>query len=483
MPQKRVKNVNKFKALAANTAIFGISQFTSKILIFFLLPLYTSYMSQADYGRSDLVFTTVSLLLPVCTLEISSAVMRFSMEKRQKSASFFRVGFFVSLLGFAVLLACCPLFLFFHLFEGYLYLFYLLFLFNAFYQLLSYYARGIQKIKLVGIVGVINTVVVISLNIICLVGLRLGIIGYLLSYIGGYLICDMIYLFMLRKNIFDGCAKKDKAEWKDMLKYSTPLVPNNVSWWLVSSANKYIISGYLSNAILGLYSVALKIPTIINTIQGVFSEALVLSILQEYDNKEKDEEYFSVLYRLYSTFSILVASFVILFTRIISSLLFAKDFYQAWIYVPLLCISPVWGALSGYLGNFYAATKKNSGMFYSTLLGGGITVVFAIATVRFIGVYGVIVGNLVAYFIIWLYRWLDTKRLVRLHIQLATDIAAWILLIVQALIMTFVQSSFWVYCGNIAIVIALIALKHQTIFPLFAKCVQFVKNKLGKQRN
>ncbi len=476
--------MNKFKALAANTAIFGISQFTSKILVFFLLPLYTSYMSETDYGSSDLVFSTVSLLLPICTLEISSAVMRFSMERRRESASFFRFGFMVILLGFAVLLACCPVFLIFHLFEGYLYLFYLLFLCNAFYQLLSYYSRGIQRVKLVGIVGVINTIVVIGLNILFLVGLRLGIIGYLLSYIGGYLISDIVYLLMLHKNIFANAAvKKNQSEWKNMIKYSVPLVPNNVSWWLVSSANKYIISGYLSNAVLGLYSVALKIPTIINTVQGVFSEALVLSILQEYNNKEKDEEYFSTLYRLYSTFSILVASFVILFARILSDLLFAKDFYQAWVYVPLLCISPVWGALSGYLGNFYAATKKNNGMFFSTLLGGGITVLFSVLTVRFWGVYGIIAGNLISYFFIWLYRWLDTKKLVKLRIQLGTDIAAWILLIAQALIMTFLPSTFWAYCGNAVIIIILIMLKHQTIFPLIKKSVQLVKQKLGKQRN
>lgn len=204
--------MNKFKALAANTAIFGISQFTSKILVFFLLPLYTSYMSETDYGSSDLVFSTVSLLLPICTLEISSAVMRFSMERRRESASFFRFGFMVILLGFAVLLACCPVFLIFHLFEGYLYLFYLLFLCNAFYQLLSYYSRGIQRVKLVGIVGVINTIVVIGLNILFLVGLRLGIIGYLLSYIGGYLISDIVYLLMLHKNIFANAAVKKTSQ-------------------------------------------------------------------------------------------------------------------------------------------------------------------------------------------------------------------------------------------------------------------------------
>ena len=71
---------SKYIYLINKTGILAISNFSSKLLVFFLVPIYTSVLSTAEYGTYDLAMSTVLLLYPVLTVNIVDCVMRFSME-------------------------------------------------------------------------------------------------------------------------------------------------------------------------------------------------------------------------------------------------------------------------------------------------------------------------------------------------------------------------------------------------------------------
>ena len=71
----------KSKLLLKNLGILTISNFASKILVFMLVPLYTGVLSTTEYGIYDLAVSTVSLMVPVLSLNIVDAVMRFMMDK------------------------------------------------------------------------------------------------------------------------------------------------------------------------------------------------------------------------------------------------------------------------------------------------------------------------------------------------------------------------------------------------------------------
>lgn len=470
--------MNKLKYLMQNTAIFAISQFTSKIMVFLLLPLYTSYMTTTEYGSADLVFSTIGLLLPIFTIQIASAVMRFAIEDKEKGNLYYLKGLKVTIIGFIILLCLFPVFVKLNIFGKHLYLFYLLYITNAVYNLLSYYARALDRLKLVGLVGVINTAVVVGANIVLLILFRLGVFGYLVSYIAGYFVGSLVFAVAIRKDIKIRAHKNSKTEMTEMTKYALPLVPNSISWWGVSTANKYIVNGYLSEGVLGLYSVALKIPTIINTIQNILAEALVLSVLKEYDSDEKDEKYFTLLYKMYNFCITFFTAGVILGTKILAKILFANDFYEGWIYVPLLCIPSVWGALSGYLGTFYSASKKNNGMFLSTVIGGVITIAFSFATIKEFGIMGVVYGNIISYFAIFLYRYIDTKKYVNLQINMFKDVIGWALLFVQSFAIMYLENMLLAYSINIVCVLLVMALNKE----LLAMLINGIKSKIKLRR-
>ena len=62
--------MDKYKKLISNTVIFAIGTFSSKVLVFLLMPLYTRVLSDAEYGITDLIVQTGNLLLPLASLGI-----------------------------------------------------------------------------------------------------------------------------------------------------------------------------------------------------------------------------------------------------------------------------------------------------------------------------------------------------------------------------------------------------------------------------
>ena len=51
--------MGRYRTLLSNSAIFAISNFASKILVFLLLPLYTTALTPDEYGIADLIYTSI----------------------------------------------------------------------------------------------------------------------------------------------------------------------------------------------------------------------------------------------------------------------------------------------------------------------------------------------------------------------------------------------------------------------------------------
>ena len=84
--------MNRGKKLENNVILMTIGNIGSKILTFLLVPLYTSCLSSNDYGISDLILTTVSFLLPIFSIQISEALLRFALDKEIDDKQVFSIG-------------------------------------------------------------------------------------------------------------------------------------------------------------------------------------------------------------------------------------------------------------------------------------------------------------------------------------------------------------------------------------------------------
>ena len=67
--------MNKYWKLISNTLIFAIGTFSSKVLVFFLMPLYTLVLSEAEYGTVDLMVQIGNFLLPLVSCGIINGII------------------------------------------------------------------------------------------------------------------------------------------------------------------------------------------------------------------------------------------------------------------------------------------------------------------------------------------------------------------------------------------------------------------------
>ena len=235
--------MGRFKTLASNTLIFAICNFTSKLLVFFMLPFYTAVLSKEEFGTADLLVTIIGLLSPVLSLSIAQGVMRFALDKSKDTNQVFSIGLTIITLGSIVLIAASPILMQFDIIRKYLVIFLLLFITQNYQTLFSLFARGINKVKIVGVAGVVSSFVVVASNVLLLFVFHLGVKGYLWSMIISH-ISAILILVLGGKMMSYLTRRKESSLAKDMAYYSIPLIPNSLSWWINHSANRLILNHY-----------------------------------------------------------------------------------------------------------------------------------------------------------------------------------------------------------------------------------------------
>lgn len=468
----------RYKTLANNTLIFAVCNFTSKLLVFFMLPFYTTVLSKEEFGTADLIVTFAGLLLPILTLGVSDGCMRFAMDKAKDTSKVFSFGISVLVAATIIVLVASPFLHNLSFLSGYVILFVLLFVSRILQQFLGLFARGISKVKIVGISGVVSSFVVVISNILLLFVFHLGVKGYLISIIISHYIAALI-LFVGGKMWNYLTKSKDKVLNREIIAYSLPMVPNSLSWWINHSANRFILQSYCGVGDVGLYSAASKMPSLIDTFRGIFVQAWQLSTISEYDKKDSNS-FFSNIYKAYNVFLILLCSLLIMFSQLIAKVLYAKEFFVAWKITPLLLLGVLFGSLVAYYSPTYLAYRKTGKLFISTFLGATLTILLNFILVPIIGIYGAAVGSSVSYFVVYLYLHIDSRKYNQNHTNNFKYYISYALVAVQAVMVSFCDIR---PLGFVAILIflVLIIINRKDISSLLNMFHYAIKNKIDKK--
>lgn len=427
--------------------LLTISNFSSKLLSFLLVPLYTSVLTTKDYGIYDIFNTTIMLLIPILTMGIIESVLRFPLENRENSEVIYLVGLKHVLRGFFILIIVCGInyvYTFSDTLLKYNIFFIFLYITAVVSQMLQNFARGIEKVSSLAVSGILSSIAVISLNILFLLYLDLGLVGYFLANILGMVISIIYLVFSLGVWKYKLSRKIDKKLEKEMLNYSIPTIANSISWWVNNAADRYIIISLFGLATNGIYSVSYKIPSIMNVFQTIFNQAWTISAVQEFDKNDSNGFYKNV-YSGTNFVMITVCSILILLTKVLARLLYKNQFYSAWTYVPYLLISILFGVLCGVLGGVYTATKDSKKLGSSTVIGAVVNVIAGYLLSVLIGPIGAALGTLLSYIIVWLIRLVDVKKYMKLRINLKRDVISYVVLLLQAIELIYVKEGILLY--------------------------------------
>lgn len=425
--------INKYKILLKNTSIFAVSNFATKFLNFFMLPLYTRAMTRNDFGLVDLIINMMMLLVPLLTLCASDGALRFAMEKEYNKAQVFMFGIKIVVLS-TIISACLY---YFYIIDGgtkeFALIFLVLYIVTAFNNYFGYFIRGIGNVKLIGIVGIISSISLLLLVLGFLLKFRLGIKGFLFAHIFMNIISLMTLFLYGKLYKYFNLKTVDKILQYEILKYNLPLVINYVGWWIIMISDRYIVNWFCGSEVVGVLAVANRIPMIIATIYGVFQQALLLSVIKEF--KEFGSEVFiERIYKFVNLLLLTCASSLIFIIKPISSFLFGETFFDAWQLVPFLVVSEVFRSLYIFYSNIFIAVKKTKSLLVCAIIGMIFVLSFNMFLVPRIGAIGTGISASVTYMVIWLVLVYISKYYVHIKINFMQDLVCYFILIGQSLV-------------------------------------------------
>ena len=452
----------KYKMLFSDTVAFTISSFASKILGFLLIPLYTAVLSAEQYGVADLITNTVNVVYPIMTLSIMEATLRFAFDEKNNNTDVLNNSLFAIGIAEFIILIMCP---FSNIFGKTMHDYWLWFavIFGGFnlQEVLAQYTKGINKTKVFAIAGVIQTLVIIISNIVGLLVFKGGLTAYLLSIVLGYYLSSAYLIVAAKIRV-----KHFSINWellKEMLQFSIPTIPVLVAWWINTSADKYIIIAYQGIAESGIYSVAYKIPSILAMVTSIFTSAWTISAIKNIGEEDNDE-YQTNIYRFFNIVNVLACSVLILFSKVISSILFSDSFFVAWHYVPILLVAYLFSGLSGFMASSFRAAKYTKGLFSSTVIGAIINIGLNFYCVKRFGSMGAAFTTMLGFAVVFYIRRQSMQKIVNLRINIVKDSLMYVLLLVQAIVISFEVSYNW--CTAIIILILLILINYKYIFGI-----------------
>ena len=355
------QNQNASARLAKNTVIYMIGNLGSKILQVLILPLLTAVLLTEEYGYYDLIVTTINLITPIATLQPVEAMFRYlfggSEEEKRVTISSVTAALVV---GMTILAAVIALIQMFGIDLKYPFLIYLNYITNILFDYMQKIARCQQRNSLVAVSGVINTSVMLAVEAMALLVFKMRVDGMLLANCVSYFVAVLYLEYKLRIEEYLSIAAVNVKRVKELLKYSLPLVPNSVCWWVVSACDRYVISFFLSISANGIYSIAGKFSQMLSMITSVFQMAWQESSIIESDKATRDE-FYTKTFDSYMRF--LLSGYVVLLPiiRLAMPFLVAEEYRIGYLYNPLLLLGAVFSAFSQFYGSAYLAFKKTGG--------------------------------------------------------------------------------------------------------------------------
>lgn len=422
------------RELAVNMGLFAVSSFGSKLISFLLLPLYTAVLSTGDYGTVDLMSSTVSLLVPLLTLNVQDAVLRFGLGKDAEPEEIISVGLRVVAVGSCVLLAALSVMAGLGLspFDN-VYLIFLMamFVLSALTNVITMYVKSQDHVRSLVVSGIGNTLVTSVSAIILLVVVRAGVVGYMVSMALGSLFA-LVYLSFAGK-VWRGVTARARAGLLGaMVAFSAPLVANSLAWWVNDVSDRWVVTLVCGAAANGIYAVAYKIPTILSTLQTIFYNAWAISAVKEFDPKDGDG-FLGRMYELYSGAMAICCSGIMLLNVPLATFLCSNEFFEAWRYVPLLLVGVLLNGLALFEGCLFTAARNTGAVSSTTLVGAVVSIGSCVVLTMAVGPIGAAVATLLGYLVTWGARTrVMRSRVARIRVSWGTELLTLGVLIAQA---------------------------------------------------
>ncbi len=466
--------MNKEKQLIKNTAIVSIGKICTQLITFFLLPLYTALLSTEQYGVVDLMNTLVSLFLPIVTLQIEQGIFRYLIDCREDEEGKRKI--ITTSMLFITIQSILYLVIFFiassFINNEYKYFLATNLIAGMFSTILLQISRGLGDNFKYAVGSFISGVVIVILNVIFIAGFKWGAYGMLAATLIGNVSCALYIFFSKKIYTYIKIKNFEKSTLKEMLKYSIPLVPNMISWWVVDASNRTIVSSVLGVGMNGILSAATKFSNVISTLYSVFNLTWTESAAINIDSEDRDEFFSKILDFIIRFFGALILG-IIAFMPFVFSIMINDNFGNAYYQIPILMLGSIFNIGTSFLGSIYVAKKITKEIAKTSILAAIINLVLCLSLVNFIGLYAASIATAISYFAMTAYRAIDSRKYVKLKVN-KNVVISYIIILIITIVFYYIQIK--PICLVLAIIIAIYAV------VINKNSIKFILNLLNKKR-
>lgn len=469
-------DMNKYKRLLSNTAILAVGTFSSKVLVYLLLPLYTAMLSPAEYSDANIISQLANLIMPIAAVGICDGLFRFALDAGKKKREVFSSGISVLIFGTLLFLALSPFLFEVKMLTGYVWLTVIYVIAANFQLACANYLRALGKTMVFAVQGIINTVLNIGFNVLFLVVFRMGVTGYVLSVVVANVIVTLLMVVWqklyrdVRLSLFDPIIVRD------MLKYSVPMIPTTIFWWVTSVSGQFLVKYMCGDEANGIFAASYKIPTVLTLMTTIFIDAWQYSAVADADEQSRGS-FFSEVFRTYSGLIFMAASALIALSKIFARVMLADAYYSAWQYMPTLVIATTFSAVTTFLGSIYMVKKKSMMSFLTSMCGAVINVTVCFLLIPKLGTQGAAISAAISYFVVFIVRAVNTRHYVRFDMHPPVLAANSVLLLAQCSVMVS-EMKYWIVIEGVCFLLV-VALNAKPIIEGLLMLLRGMKRMFG----
>jgi O-antigen/teichoic acid export membrane protein len=416
-----------FKNLLQHSIIYGISSILQNAAGFFLLPLYTAYLTVSELGLLEIVIVSISILFTLLQLGLGSALFKYysydshSDNAREKNKLI--ISSSVYFLAIFSLAAVSSLYFIRQniselLFGSAIYadlitLMLITVFFQLFWVMPTAYLRIQNKSIYLSILNATKFFIQISITIYAVAVLN----GKIAGVVTARVITAILFAFLFTWSIKQLLSRSFSAETvRELLSYSIYLVPVSVGSLILLMSSRYFILLFHDSQALGYFSVANRIATILLLAISGFQRAWP-SIMFRIKNKPDAKQYYSKIFSYYLiTFSFL-SMILTFYSQEIVLLLSNEEYLSAVGLIPILSFSFL------FYGFFYSGTvginiyKKTYYQTIAMVVGAIFNLVLNFILTPAYGIMGTSVAIFISFAIVGLLAFRFSQRIYHIPIE------------------------------------------------------------------
>jgi O-antigen/teichoic acid export membrane protein len=409
---------SEIKKLLKHSSIYGSANLLQKGIGFIMIPLYTHYLSPADYGVLELMDLTINVTSMLMGMGIGSAIIRFyhHYESPGDKVEVFTTAFIFMAVVCLIAVGISEWFakpisrLVLGKLEYYRY-FQVIFVSMGLQTLASVPESLLLAKKQSVIFSAISIGTLISyltFNILFLVAFKMGVIGILLSMlITKILNNSSLLMITFRHTRLNFSLKK----LEEMVNFGLPLVPAGIGMFIMHFSDRFFVQKLCSLNDLGLYSLGYKFGMIISII--VTEPIFRIWNTQRFEIAKTDhgKQVVGRIFTYYSTVIIFAGLGISIFIKEIMFIMAAQGFQEATVVVPLVALGYILYGMANYFTLGMMITKRTKYIAWVQLSAAGISILFNALFISRYGVMGAATSTVLSFLFLAIFSFIISQRL------------------------------------------------------------------------